>query len=84
MTKQVTIELPVEVFSAMRLGPEDFARDMRVAAAAKWYEAGMLSQSRSAEVAGLSRADFLAELGRFRVTPFQTTAEELEEEFRRG
>jgi predicted HTH domain antitoxin len=84
MTKQVTIELPVEVFSAMRRGPEELARDMRLAAAAKWYEAGMLSQSRSAEVAGLSRADFLAELARFKVTPFQTTVEELEEEFRRG
>ena len=55
---------------------------MRLAAAVKWYEMGELSQSKAAEVAGLTRAEFIAQLARFRVSPFQYTAEELREELR--
>jgi len=42
---------------------EDFARELRLAAAVKWYELKMLSQERAAHVAGLSRAEFLDALG---------------------
>ena len=35
-----------------------------------------LSQGRSAEIGGVSRADFLEALGRFGVSPFQYSAEE--------
>ncbi len=53
---------------------------MRLAAAVKWYETAAVSQSKAAEIAGLSRAEFLAALGQFGVSPFQTTSEELREE----
>ncbi len=74
---QVSIELPREVFSALRQDPAGFVHEMRVAAAVKWYEAGMLSQSKAAEIAGLSRADFIHALNQFKVTPFQYTADEI-------
>ena len=45
--------------------------EMRLAAAVKWYEMGTLSQSKAAEIAGLSRAEFIDALNRFRVSPFQ-------------
>ena len=51
-----------------------------MAAAVKWYEVGELSQGKAAEIAGLSRAEFIDALSRFKVSPFQYTAEELEEE----
>jgi hypothetical protein len=35
---RVTLELPEEVFSALRRSPEEFARDLRLAAAVHWYE----------------------------------------------
>jgi hypothetical protein len=42
----VTIELPEEVFSALRRSPEEFVLEMRLAAAIHWYERGEISQER--------------------------------------
>jgi predicted HTH domain antitoxin len=80
---QVTMELPEGVFSALRSTPEDFVQEMRLTAAVKWYELGMISQSKAAEVAGISRQAFLEALARFQVSPFQVTSEELAEELAR-
>lgn len=73
----VSIELPREVLSALRKEPKDFVREMRVAAAVKWYEMKTVSQAKAAEIAGLSRAEFLDALGRFGVLPFQYDSDEL-------
>jgi predicted HTH domain antitoxin len=79
-TVQITVELPVGVLSALRQEPEQFVREMRLAAAVKWYEVELLSQAKAAEVAGVSRAEFLDALRRFGVSPFQVSAEELRAE----
>jgi predicted HTH domain antitoxin len=76
----VSFELNKDVFSALRQDPEHFIPEMRLAAAAKWYELGMVSQSKAAEIAGLSRSEFLFALSRFKVSPFQSNAEEIIEE----
>jgi predicted HTH domain antitoxin len=83
MSQVLQIELPDEVFLGMQKDPERLAAEMRVAAAVKWYEMGMLSQGKAAEVAGLSRAAFIYELGHFGVSPFQETAEEILESVNR-
>ena len=46
----------------------------------KWYELGKFSQEKAAELAGLSRADFISALERFRVSPFQVEPGELARE----
>ena len=81
---QLTFELPRHVFSALRREPEEFVREMRIAAAVKWYETEQVSQAKAAEIAGLSRSEFLAALGRFGVSPFQSTADEIIQEAQDG
>jgi Uncharacterised protein family (UPF0175) len=45
----VTIDLPEMVFSAIRLAPNEFVRDMRIAAAVQWYVQETVSQGKAAE-----------------------------------
>ncbi|NET62521.1 MAG: UPF0175 family protein [Symploca sp. SIO2E6] len=84
MTVQLMIEMPESAFSALRTSPDAFMQEMRLAAAIKWYEVGTISQSKAAEIAGVSRQEFLAALWRFNVSPFQVTPQELAEELSRG
>ena len=83
MSIKITIELPEEPFSALRSTPDHFVKEMRLAAAVKWYEMGMVSQSKASELAGINRHEFLDALSRFKVSPFQITPEELTEELKR-
>jgi predicted HTH domain antitoxin len=76
-TVDLTVNLPRSVFAALREDPARFMAEMRLAAAVKWYERRRLSQAKAAEVAGLSRAEFLAALAEFDVTPFQYDADEI-------
>jgi predicted HTH domain antitoxin len=84
MALRVTIDLPESVLSILRISPEAFAREFRLAAAVKWYEVGRISQSKAAELAGLSRREFLDALAAYGVSPLQSSPSELAEEFARG
>jgi len=80
MSVALTIDMPESVFSAIRKSPSEFAAEMHLAAAVKWYEMGVVSQEKAAEIAGLTRVDFISSLARFGVSPFQSTAEEIMED----
>mgnify|MGYP001601333249 CR=1 FL=1 len=80
---QLNLELPDEVFSILRVTPEIFLQEMRLAAAVKWYEIGKISQAKAAELAGVSRQHFIDALGTFDVSAIQITPQELTEEFER-
>lgn len=84
MMIQIQLNLPESAFSTLRSTPYEFAQELLIAAVVKWHEVGMVSQSKAAEIAGISRQAFLQALNRFEVSPFQTTPEELIEEVGRG
>jgi len=76
----ISFEFEPSTFSALRLAPMEFAREMRIAAAVQWYAQGIVSQGKAAELAGLTRSDLLEELFRRRIPACQVTAEELVDE----
>ena len=74
---KVTLEFAESAFSSLRQKPDAFAHEMRLAACVKWYELGQISQAKAAELAGLSRADFLDVLRRLGSPAVQTMPSEL-------
>ena len=80
----ITLELPSDVFSALRRSPEEFAREMRIAAAIHWYSQGEISQGKAAQVAGMTRVEFIDELARRKIDAFVVDGEDLRKELDRG
>jgi predicted HTH domain antitoxin len=76
----VEITLPDSLFAALRKAPHEVPREMRIAAAIHWYQQSAISMERAAETAGMSRAEFLAELARRHVDVFVVDEEDLARE----
>jgi len=74
----VQVEIPDEVLISLKETSQTVARELRLAAAVKLFELGKLSSGRAAQLAGLSRVEFLLALGRYQVSPFSLTPEQLE------
>ena len=82
--KTLKMEFPEKVFAAMCFDPDQFAEEMRIAAAAVWYEQGKVSQELAARIAGLSRTDFLLALARMGRDSFKVDFGDLDRELARG
>jgi len=78
--KTVTIELPDELCETLRRSPSEVQREVRLAAAIRWYSQGLISQERAAKVAGLDRTDFLMVLAREKVDAFTVDFDQLARE----
>lgn len=80
----LTLQLPDDVFSALRRSPEEFVRELRLAAAVHWYSRGEISQEKAAQVAGLNRKEFLLALAREKVDAFLVDFDDLKRELELG
>ena len=80
---EITVKLEQDVLSALRRSPDEFANEMRLAAAIHWYKRGEISQEKAAQVAGLDRTDFLLALAREGEDAFVVDLADLERELRR-
>ena len=81
---EIIIKLDQDVLLALRRSPDEFANEMRLAAAIHWYKRGEISQEKAAQVAGLDRTDFLLALAREGEDAFVVDFADLERELQRG
>ncbi len=79
----MTVSFPETAFSAVRRTPDEFIREMRIEAATQWYAQQRVSQERGAEIAGLSRAEFIDELAARRIAVVQAAYSEISAEVQR-
>ena len=70
----LTIEYPPEVLWALQQDPDEFESEARLLL----YEIGKLSTGLAARLAGVPRITFMFLLGRYGLSPFGETADELE------
>ncbi len=76
----ITVECPDEVLVSLKENSAEASAEFRVAAAMKLYELGRLTSGRAAQLAGLSRVEFLQAAARYRVPAFRLTAAEVEQD----
>ena len=77
-TLEIVIQVPEKVLLAERTDAVSFGRELRMLAAVKLYELGRLSSGRAAELAGMTRLEFLQSLGRYKVFPLEAELNDLE------
>lgn len=77
-TRQLVIDVPETVLLAEKADEASFARELKVLAAVKLYELGRLTSGRAAELAEMSRVEFLSSLGRYQVFPLEAELRDLE------
>jgi predicted HTH domain antitoxin len=77
---QIVLEIPDQSLAALQLAPEAAGSELRLAAAMKLYELDRLSSGAAAELAGITRVEFLSRLSAYGIASFRYTKEELEAE----
>jgi|AP95_1055475.scaffolds.fasta_scaffold93131_2 predicted HTH domain antitoxin len=75
---KIQLEIPDAILISLKETPEGFSKQLLMAAAVKLYELGKLSSGRSAELADMSRVEFMMTLGRYQVSPFLQDSDQLE------
>ena len=80
--KTLVVHYPDNLDMAAQLTPEELEAQIRLMAALKMFELGKLSSGKAAELAGLTRVEFLEMCGRYHVPVFNYPPEEMADELR--
>jgi predicted HTH domain antitoxin len=75
--EKLTLEIPEEVLVSLKESPQEFSKKILMLSAVKLYEMGKLSSGRAAQLAGVSRVQFLQSLSQYNVAIFDHSGEEL-------
>ena len=75
---QILVEVPLAMLDAVQRTPQEFTVEAKMAMAAKLYEMKRLSSGMAAALVGISRVQFLAELGRYGVPVIDLSIADLE------
>ena len=79
-TEELTIKYPSGFELAVHMSKEEMEQHIRLMAALKMFELGKVSSGKAAELAGMTRVEFLEACGRYRVSVFNYSLGELEKE----
>lgn len=77
---ELTLKYPPEFENAVHLTKDELEAHIKLMAALKMFELGKISSGKAAEFAGMSRVDFLEACGRYKVSVFNYSVDELEKE----
>jgi predicted HTH domain antitoxin len=77
---QIVVNVPNNYLDAAHRAPEDFAQEAKLAMAAKLFEMKRLSSGMAANLIGMDRLTFLAQLRNFGVPVIDLTVDELAED----
>jgi len=83
-SQPASITIPESILQAENIDAETFARELCVLAAVKLYELKRLSSGRAAELAGMSRVEFLLKLAQYQVFPLAAELDDLEDSHARS
>jgi predicted HTH domain antitoxin len=78
--RSVTVELPDEAFATHPWDPQQVAAELRTLWLIDLVRQRRMGHGRAAELSGLSRLEFIREMGRHGVSPFDYDEDELRRE----
>ena len=73
-----TAQYPLEILGVLGKEADELEKEGRLLLALKYYENGQLSSGLAAQLAGVSRTEFIYILGKHGLSPFGETPEDLE------
>ena len=82
--RTMTLTFPETVFSSIRLSPEEFIREMRIDAASQRVAQQRVSHERAADIAGVTRAEFIDSLAQRGISLMQADYDEIMDEANRA
>jgi predicted HTH domain antitoxin len=82
-TEELKIRYPSGFELAVHMTKDELEHHIPLMAALKMFELGKVSSGKAAELAGMSRVEFLETCGRYRVSLFNYSPEEAEEELKK-
>ena len=81
--EQLALKYPVGFESAVHMTKNEMEQHIRLMAALKMFELGKISSGKAAELAGLSRGEFIESCSRYQVSLFNYPLEQIEEEIKK-
>ena len=82
-TEELKMKYPSGFELAVHMTKEEMEHHIRLMASLKMFELGKVSSGKAAQLAGMTRVEFLETCGRYRVSVFNYPLEEVEREIRK-
>jgi predicted HTH domain antitoxin len=79
-TEQLALNIPDGLLAVFKRSREELALEIMLMAAIKMFELGRLSSGKAAEMAGISRREFLEKCSMYGVSGFNYSEDEIAEE----